>query len=134
MTGLDFRRHGGLWRFGIVEQQRHIVVQGLLIRFQRQSIVALLLDDLRGDGPLAVQRIRGDDAPLQAEHTQQLWHCGDFIRLGIGGDLRQNQPLFRIPGRDHVQGRLAAGRVERTAQHLAVDGDHTLQTGRRIVP
>ena len=72
MTGLNFRRHGGLWRFGIVEQQRHIVVQSPLIRLQRQSIVALLLDDLCGDGPLAVQRIRGDYGPLQAEHAQQL--------------------------------------------------------------
>jgi hypothetical protein len=47
--------------------------------------------------------------------------------LSRSGDLRQDQPLLRAPGTDHVQGRLAAGAIERAAQHLAVDGHHALQ-------
>jgi hypothetical protein len=51
---------------------------------------------------------------------------GDLVRLGIRGDLRQHQALFAAPGADHVQRRLAAGAIERTAQHLPVDRDNAL--------
>ena len=45
----------------------------------------------------------------------------DLVRLGIGGDLAEHQSLLAAPGRDHVQCRLAAGFVERAAQHLAIN-------------
>ena len=49
-----------------------------------------------------------------------------LVGLGLGGDLRQHQALLAAPGADHVQRRLAAGMVEGTPQHLAVDGDNAL--------
>src|SRR4051794_30530730 len=38
----------------------------------------------------------------------------------------QDEALIAAPGGDHMQRRLAAGRVERAAQDLAVDRDDTL--------
>ena len=46
---------------------------------------------------------------------------GNFVRLRVGGDLRQHKAMLAAPGGDHVQRRLATGAVERAAQNLAVD-------------
>jgi len=66
VIGFDHRRHRALPRFRIVEQQRHVVVQALLISLQCQRVVPLLLHDLRGDCSLAVQRVGGDDGAFQS--------------------------------------------------------------------
>ena len=101
-------------------------MQCALVAFQRQRIVAALIDDLLSDRTLAVERIGGHDRAFQRQHLQQLRHRGDLVRLGIRSNLRQHQPLFAAPGADHVQCRLAAGAIERAAQHLAVDRDNAL--------
>jgi hypothetical protein len=88
--------------------------------------VAVLLDDLPGDLALAIERVDGHDTALKPEHLQQFRHRRDLIRLGVGGNLRQHQPLLAAPGRHHVQRRLAARRVERASQHLAIDRHDTL--------
>jgi hypothetical protein len=41
----------------IVEKQPDIVMQRRLISFQRQGIIAALIDDLLRDGTLAIKRI-----------------------------------------------------------------------------
>jgi hypothetical protein len=64
---------------------------------------------------------------LRVSSLEQFGHRRNLVGLGIGGDLRQHQPLLRAPGTDHVQGRLAAGAIKRSAQHLAVDGHYALQ-------
>ena len=46
---------------------RRIVVQALLIAFQRQRIVALLRDDLFGDGTPAVERAGGHEGVFQRQ-------------------------------------------------------------------
>ena len=101
-------------------------MQRALVALQRQDIVAALIDDLLGDVALAVERVDGHDRALEREHLQQLRHRGDLVGLGVGGDLRQHQALLAAPGADHVQRRLAAGAIERAAQHLAVDCHNTL--------
>jgi hypothetical protein len=75
---------------------------------------------------LTVERVDRNNGALQGKHFQQLRHGGDLIGLGIGGDLPQHHLLLAAPGADHVQRRLVAGPIERTAQHLAVDGDNAL--------
>ena len=92
-----------------------------LISLQGQGIVSALIDDLLGDGALAIERVGGHDRPFQPQHLQQLWHGGYLVRLRVGGDLRQHKALLATPGGDHVQRRLAAGVIERAAQNLAVD-------------
>jgi len=36
-------------------------VQPRLIAFQREGVIAALVDDLLGDGALAIERVGGDD-------------------------------------------------------------------------
>ena len=91
-----------------------------LISLQGEGIVAALIDDLLGDGALAIERVGSHDV-LQPQHLQQFRHGGNFVRLRVGGDLRQHKALLAAPGGDHVQRRLATGAVERAAQNLAVD-------------
>jgi hypothetical protein len=81
-------------------------MQARLITFQRQHVVAALLDDLLGDLALAVERVHGNDAALERQHLRQSWYGGDLIGLSVGGDLRQHQAVLAAPGRDHVQRRV----------------------------
>jgi hypothetical protein len=62
-------------------------------------------------------------APEISSILQQLGDGRDLVRLLVHGDLPQKQVIGRGPGVDYVQGRLAVGTVERTAECLAVDGD-----------
>jgi hypothetical protein len=94
-------------------------MQRALVSLQRQRIVAALMDNLPSDRALAVECIGGHDRTFQRQHLQQLRYCGDLVRFGIRGDLRQHQALLAAPCADHVQGRLSAGAIERTAQHLS---------------
>ncbi len=48
------------------------------------------------------------------------------LDLTLGGNLRQHKALVATPGADHVQGRFAAGTVERAAKDFAVYGDNAL--------
>ena len=123
---LDGRLGCGRLAGRIIEKQLDVIMQCALVAFQRQRIVAALIDDLLSDRALAVECIGGHDRAFQRQHLQQLRHSGDLVRLGIRSDLRQHQTLFAAPGADHVQRRLAAGAIERTAQHLAVDRDNAL--------
>jgi Mg2+ and Co2+ transporter CorA len=102
-----------------------------VVSLERQSIVATLIDDLAGDLALAIERIDGHDAALQRQHLQKPGNRRDLVRLGVGRDLAEHQALLAAPGADHVQRRLGARRVERPAQHLAVDRDDALAGFRK---
>ena len=41
-----------------------------LISLQGQGVVAALIDDLLGDGALAIERVGGHDRPFQPQHFQ----------------------------------------------------------------
>ena len=69
---------------------------GWLIRLQCQRVIAPLIDDLRGDGALAVEGIDGHNGALERQHRQQLRHGGDLIGFRVGG-LRQHDALFAAP-------------------------------------
>jgi len=76
---------------------------------------------------LAVERVGGDDAPLERQQVQQLRHRRDLVGLAVDRKLTQQQPLVRRPGMDHVQRRLACGPVEGAPQCFAVNRHHALQ-------
>src|SRR3984957_4933220 len=61
MIGLDDRLGGGRLAGGIVEIQHHVIMKRSLISLQGEGIVAPLIDDLLGDGALAIERVRGHD-------------------------------------------------------------------------
>ena len=54
---------------------------------------------------------------------QQFGNCRDLSALLVHDDLAQTDVIGGRPGADHVNGCLAAGRVEAAAERLAVDGD-----------
>jgi hypothetical protein len=101
-------------------------MQRRLIALERKGIIAALVDDLKGDVALAVERVHGRDAALQGQHLQKLGTRRDLVRLGIGCDLAEHQTLLAAPGADHVQSRFGARTVERSAQDLAVNRDNAL--------
>ncbi len=132
VIGLDHGPgNGGLAR-RIIQKEPDIVKQRALIALERQGVVAILFDDLLGDRALAVECIGGHDGTFQGQHPEQPGYGRNLVGLGIGGDLGQYQPLLRAPGADHVQSRLAAGAIERTAQDLAIDGHDPLQMPRKL--
>jgi hypothetical protein len=74
----------------------------------------------------SVERIGGHNGAFQGQQSEQLRHRRDLVRFGVGSYLRHYQPLFRAPRTVHVQVRLAAGAIERTAQNLAIDNHRAL--------
>ena len=78
-------------------------MQRRLISFQRQGIIAALIDDLLRDGALAIKRIDRDDGAFQRQHRKQFWHRGDLVRLRIRSDLAKHHALLASPGADHMQ-------------------------------
>jgi len=105
-------------------------MQGALIAFQSDHVIASLLDDLGADRALATHGICRHDAALQRLHCQKLGHRRDLVGFGAGCDLTKQQPLTDRPGVNHVQRRLARGAIERPPKGLAVNGDHTVQALR----
>ena len=54
-----------------VEEPADVVVQRALVGFQRQSVIAALIDDLLDDVTLAIHRIGGHDRAFEAQHLEQ---------------------------------------------------------------
>ena len=63
-------------------------------------------------------------APDNSSISSSFGNGRDLIALGVDDDLSQADVIGGRPGADHVNGRLAVGRVEAAAERLAVDGDH----------
>ena len=99
-------------------------MQRALIVLERGHIVALLVNDLPGDGALVAHGVDGDDAAFDVQYGEKLGDHRDLIGLGVGRQLPEDKPLFGTSGADPVQRRFAAGLVEGAAHGLAVDGDH----------
>src|SRR5215831_11157230 len=100
-----------------------VLLQMLLVAFDRQDIIAASLDNLLGNLLLTAHGIDGHQGPVQVQHLQELGNSRNLVGLFLGGDLTQDHPRFRCPGADQVQltqGRRAAARMP---QRFAVDGD-----------
>ena len=108
---------------GSSEEPDDIGMQRMVVALEGQNIVAALADDPLADVALAIECVGGDDPALQRQHLQQLDDRGALFGLGRRGDLGKHQARVAAPGADHVQRRTAMRRVERPAQHLAIDGD-----------
>ena len=65
MIAVDSLRCRGPRASGIVQKQADVIMQRALIAFQRQSVVATLIDDLPSDRALTVERVHGHDRALQ---------------------------------------------------------------------
>ena len=108
---------------GIRERLDDIVVKGLLILFERQDVVGILLDDLLGNLPLAAHRIDRDDAAGDCQSVQEFGNRSDLIRLVVDLDLGQNEAIGARPSRDHMDGGFAVGPIVGATHRLTVDGD-----------
>src|SRR4051812_34565269 len=126
MTAVDTRLGCADLAGRIIEKPHDIVMQRGLVGLQGQRVITALVRDLLGYATLAVERIRGDNRAFQRQHRRQFRHRGDLVRLGVGGDLSQDQALLTAPGTDPVQRRLLAGTIERAAENLAINSHNTL--------
>jgi len=70
MISLDDRRGGDRFAGGIVEIKHNVIMKRSLISLQGQGVVAALINDLLGDGALAIERVGGHDCPFQPQHLQ----------------------------------------------------------------
>ncbi len=113
----------------LVEELHRLLVQRALVALELQEVVAALVDDLLGDLLLAAGRVDGDHRPVHVQQLQQFGDGRDLVALGVGGQLPQDHVIGLAPGADHVDGRLAVGRVQAAADRLAVDGDQPAGRG-----
>jgi hypothetical protein len=64
---------------------------------------------------------------FEGQHPLQLGHGRNLVGLGIGGDLRQHQPLLRAHAHTLCRADLPLARSNERRQNLAVDGRDSLQ-------
>ena len=100
------------------------IEQLALIFLERQHIVGALLEHRCGEPTIAMQRIGGNDAALEAQHRQHLQGALGFVAAGCLA-RRQGHPRLRSEDIDHVQRRGALASLVGPAQRLAVDRDDT---------
>jgi hypothetical protein len=117
----------------LAEEQLDVLLQGALVAFQRQHVICLFLFELSGDLLLAAHRVDGGRRALQREQIQQIRDRRDLVGFVRHFRLREHQSLTRVPGRDHVDGRLGAALLIRATQGLAVDG-HDVPCWRGSLP
>ncbi len=122
--GILMRHLTKVLRLTAVQQVFQILVELTLVLFHRQHIVGAALDDAFGDLGLAARRIGGHNTPGQFQHSQQLGHGPDRIRMGLHLDLPQNQAVGTRPGTHHLDGMFPEGAVVRAPQDFPVHGDH----------
>src|SRR6266568_8812118 len=119
---------GGPMRITRSIQRGKEIAQGVgqlrLVVLHRQHVVALGLPDLSGNGGLASHGVDRYHGTLQRQHRQQLLDGRDLVGFFRAGALPQGQPVFGSISRHQVQGALPSSDTARTAQRLAVDGDH----------
>ena len=94
------------------EERFDAVVQRGLIALHGQDVVGLLGDDVVSDLGLTAHRVDRHQTAGKFQHLQQLRDGGDLVALVIDHHLAQRDSIRRGPGADHVNRRLAAGRIE----------------------
>ncbi len=130
MTGLDAAVVGvggreGEQRCGrIGEEGRHRLQHRRTVGLEREQIVAAPVEDqLRGLG-LSVDRIAGDQHPLEGQRREQGAGGGDLVLARRHPSLPDAQTRVAAEGGDHMQGRAPRRTIERAAQRLAVNGQN----------
>jgi hypothetical protein len=106
------------------QKSLHLRAQAIVIVFQGQQIIGLLLSDLRGDRLLAVQRVHRHDTAFDVQPPQDFRDRRDLIRAVGDIDLPQGQALRSRPGADKLDRVLLLGFIVRATQRLAVQRDN----------
>ncbi len=114
-------------------------MQRRLIPFHGETGVRVLRHDPLRDFGLATHRVDRHQRAGNLDEFQQVRDRRDFIALtfialGVRHHLSQADVVRRGPSADHVNRRLAAGRVEAAPERLAVDGDDLSAGDFRAAP
>ena len=99
------------------------LIQVPLVLFEREGVVPLLRDNLRGNLGLRSHCINGDKTAFEGELLEQQRDGRYLIRFFFGGQLSQNDAIFDGPGAHQVQRFLARLPIMGTTQRLAIDRD-----------
>jgi hypothetical protein len=108
------------------EPRSYVSFQALLIAFDREQVVASLLDDLGAQIALAEHRIAHNHTTPKRQNAQQFQGGFMFVGLGINADLSENRSVLMSVGGDQVVTRRLT--VATTTQCLAVKGDRLRRT------
>lgn len=87
------------------------LVQLALVSLQRQQVIGLTLDDLRGDGRLGSHGVDRDDGSVEVHEPQYFGNRRDFARFLRARDLGQRQAIVAGPGADRMQRAQSLGSV-----------------------
>jgi len=121
VIGLDIRLGRDGLACGIVEISADIIVERALIALQSQRIVATLIDDLLSDRTLAVSaRRRSRSRPSTTASSSNVGTAVISLDLASVAICASTMRCSQPQAADHVQGRLAVGAIERSAQHFAI--------------
>ncbi len=71
----------------------HVVVQRLMVAFEREHVVGASGADPCGDLRLRAHRVDRHDAAAYVEHVEQCRNRRDLVRFGTDGLLREHEPL-----------------------------------------
>lgn len=112
----------------IVETERHIVVEGVVIFLQRSDIIGSLLGDHLGALLLTPHRITGACGTSAVQHVQQGGNGGHVIGLVIHFALPEHETIAVGPGAHHVDGRLRRRPIKGMPQCFTVNR-HDIATG-----
>jgi hypothetical protein len=125
----------------LVQQRSDVRFEAALVAFDRQHIVAALVDDLRRDGFLRAHRIDADDRIFDIYQVQQQWDRRDLVGLFRRRYLAQSQPLLAGPDTHQMQGAelmllIMRPTPVRPTQCLAVDAQElrSRRTHQRVQP
>jgi hypothetical protein len=100
-----------------------ILIEGALIGFERQHILAVLLLDLPGNLGMAVHRVDAHDAACHFQLLQQDGQRGLLIGMRFHMALGQDQVARRGPRTHHLHGCLALYTLMGATGRLAINGN-----------
>src|SRR5215472_12452202 len=105
-------------------EQLDILTQRTLIAFERENVIGFLVEDFLGDVALAAHGVVGDDGSFDRRYVEMYREVDDFVGFVRHFDVAEDQALAGREGGHHMDRGFAAFLVGRTAQRLAVEGDH----------
>src|SRR5262245_32283365 len=105
-------------------EQLDILTQRTLVTFERENVIGFLVENFLGDVALAAHGVDGDDGAFDRQHVEKCGDGDDFVGFVRHFDLAEHEALAGREGGHHMDRGFAALLVGRTAQRLAVEGDH----------
>ena len=107
----------------VAEGVDDIAIQGFLVFFHRQGILALLTNNLLSNLGLTAHRVNRHGTALQVKQCQDRWDSSNLIGFGIDGALGEYQAAVLRSHADEMNSLFATRAVMRATQCLAINSN-----------